>query len=1089
MKIEYDFPAIPWLIPKPEAEGGCEVLSLDGEWHCRYGTDFAELVSTADYADWETVPVPCFMGRRRNKTLHEKCYAYKKRLDIKKEWRDKSLILRFESVNGFTTVYIDGESVAYHENGFLAWQVDLTKWAGREKIEMTITVDETLDKVSSFSQGGIMRSVALYVLPKNHVTQISTNTRLDSQHRHGVLEMAYALSAPEEDSRLVLTLTDPYGIETARCELPMAKAEQRFTLPVEHAIQWDAEHPFLYTLTLDVEKNGGTTERVIHRQGFRQITRAGNRLYVNGREVKLRGACRHEISAHEGRTVSRELIEMDVKLFKAANCNYIRTSHYPPSEYFLQLCDEYGMYVEDEAPLAFIARTLDYTQRDPAQTDRYLSVWAELYARDGSHPSVIMWSLCNESFGGYNFDLLNRFAQHRDPTRPTKFSYPMTVRQEHAPVDIWSIHYSNWNEDLSEKRDNVSVPGELQRDLPVLHDEYVHVPCYNRTEMRRDPNIHSFWGTGIKKYWDSIWNTPGALGGAIWAGIDETDIFRGGETRLEWGIIDIWRRPKPEHYMTRKAYSPLVVKALPCADGQPAILQIENRFCHTNLNEVEIDGRYGDERFLVKGPECLPFEKRAFVLPLTAKAGAVLELQFIAPTGEVVDEYRFIPAEKKEVLPSRPAKAPVLSESDTEIAIDGDGFSFRFSKKEGQLVEAQRDNETVLIGGPIMHMPYFKLGAWKCRKINAKAKGDEVVVTIVGGYKDSADVAFVLTFDGDGGFTTRYTIKKLHRMLPHSEKLRVGVDCGGLDELGVCYIAPSGTDTFHWQRKGDYTVYPQDHISRNEGIAARYSESTPFGQKPTIPWNKEVKRYILNGRYDVDYKGTNDFRSMKPTLLKGEVYNIAGKCAAQVLSDGSHALRLEVAEPFEAIILCTDERVKLSGKWTPREDNRGSLSGVEMWSHEAGAAAEITFEGTGIVWYGPEDTVYGIAKVYVDGELQDARVNQRVQGVDFPGSAPGYDKKYNYPIFSVADLPKGKHTLHIEVTGEKVPDAGDAYIVLDYFRILTGQREEPVKILALNDYNYPHIAWGNYTRPAVMVEEGYTNGIAMKIVKREEKHP
>src|SRR5699024_278811 len=116
----------------------------------------------------------------------------------------------------------------------------------------------------------------------------------------------------------------------------------------------------------------------------------------------------------------------------------------------------------------------------------------------------------------------------------------------HEPVDVWSIHYTNQDVDLSEKRDNVSVGLMEGKDVPVIHDEYAHIPCYNREEHRRDPNVRNFWGESIKKFWDKIWNTKGALGGAIWAGIDETDVYSSGNTQLEWGIIDIWRRRKPE---------------------------------------------------------------------------------------------------------------------------------------------------------------------------------------------------------------------------------------------------------------------------------------------------------------------------------------------------------------------------------------------------------------------------------------------------------------------------------------------------------------------------------------------------------------
>ena len=352
--------------------------------------------------------------------------------------------------------------------------------------------------------------------------------------------------------------------------------------------------------------------------------------------------CRHEISPRNGRALTNELIEQDVALFKEANCNYIRTSHYPPSEYFLDQCDEHGIYVEDELALAFIARTLPYTQRDPKETNRYLSHFAETMARDYNHPCVIIWSLCNESFGGHNFDLLNRFAHLKDPTRMTKFSYPMTIREEHEMPDIWSIHYSEYNADLAGKKDNLSVGGAPGKDMPVLHDEYVHVACYNREEMRRDPNIRSYWGESIRIFWDNIWNTEGALGGAIWAGIDETDLYDGGNGQMEWGIIDVWRRKKPEFYMTRKAYSPIkVIHSEVKAQEKKVLLIIENRFCHTNLNEVKVKWKCGDESGIWKLPECAPGKVIKVLLSLeNAEDQSPVTLKFLDGNDCQIDEMK-----------------------------------------------------------------------------------------------------------------------------------------------------------------------------------------------------------------------------------------------------------------------------------------------------------------------------------------------------------------------------------------------------------------------------------------------------------------
>ncbi len=973
------------------------------------------------------------------------------------------------------------------------------------------------------------------------------------------------------------------------------------SLSVEDPILWDAEHPLLYRLVTELYRGEEKLETLEKRTGLRQIERRGNRLYVNGREVKLRGTCRHEISPRSGRALTRELIRKDVELFKEANCNYIRTSHYPPSAYFLELCDEQGIYVEDEMALAFVAKTTLYSQRDPEQTGRFLSHFTELLARDYNHPSVIIWSLANESFGGYNFDLLNRYIHRKDPTRMTKFSYPMTIQEEHEMPDIWSIHYSEYDTDLGKKRDNVSVGHAPGRDMPVLHDEYIHVCCYNREELRRDPAIRTFWGESIRIFWDKIWHTDGALGGAIWAGIDETDIYDGGNTQLEWGIIDVWRRRKPEFYMTRKAYSPLkILHSELIMEEKMALLVVENRFCHTNLREVCMSWKWGGRSGRMYLPEAVP--GKAVKVLLSLESGKLEEgkleagkpedgkpedglwIEFLDANGWKVDELlveerkgrKALRAGRKEDTGTcradgsvscgttqgtkagqkeSPVSGIAIRETTGEVILEGtdtlEGTAFRFAfdrktgllkglwvregsapvrageKKGGSELEAGEEAgatgqnvrelaseeagwQRLLMGGPILNVPYLKLGEWYLTSFGVKETGTGVEVTIEGGYRDTLAVTFRIFLAAGGVFTTSYMLGSLKKPLPKALKLRVGVDGGGLDELGVAYLADPSMDTLDFERNFDpdrewgYAWYPEDHISRRKGIAHRFTRENVWGQEPVTEWGQDMRDDILYGRYDAMYQGSNDFRSTKEDVSRAGLHAAQGKGAILVLGkDGAGAVlgnlphadaqipvspahvRLEVLDPEEWKIKDTDSRIRYTGTWYAVEDKKESDHGTEMWSREKGARAECSFTGTGIVWYGPQDTTYGMANVYVDGDLAAGRLSQRVSGVDFPCSSAGYDKKYHLPIFSIDGLAHGEHTLAIEVCGEKAEDASDTYIVIDYLRVLTGVRTEPVRLNVNQDFAYPHISWGNYRKPPILIEEGTCGRVVMQAVWEE----
>jgi len=1105
MNLRYKEPQIPRLVPKPSFVRGAAnpVMLLDGSWKVKHTDDLAKARTDENWTGWTDITVPSDMSIYRNSAAWTGLYVYKKLVTVPDEMANMDFILRFEGVNGFAKVYIDENFTAEHKNGFVAWNHNITRFInGKKRFVITVEVDDKSDKVCYFNHGGIIRSVMIYALPKNHFTMLHTTTTMKSSRTLWNLKIHFDVSAHSEGIRYKFELVDAEG-KTIQDNIPVVQLPGGANaglaeINVQNPLLWDAEHPFLYYIRASVCSGDEVLQQVTHRFGFRQITRVDNRLFVNGDEVKLHGACRHETSPLNGRALTRELIEQDVALFKEANCNYIRTSHYPPSEYFLELCDEKGIYVEDELDMAFIARTLDYTQRDPEHTERYLSVFAELLARDYSHPCVLIWSLCNESFGGYNFDLMNRFAHRMDPTRPTKFSYPMTMRQEHEPADIWSIHYSNLEEDLSKKCDNVSVGYSPGKDVPVIHDEYAHIPCYNRTEHRRDPNVRNFWGESIKRFWDRIWNTEGALGGAIWAGIDETDLFVGGNVSLEWGIIDIWRRKKPEHYLTRKAYSPLLLRPETIEINDDKLsFEVENRFCHTNLSEINMVWSWGNHSEKTVCPDAKPGDcKRVYItIPREAKLNEPINISFIDSFGLQVDEYRIVPEDYPDTDKKKTDKSHHVSDGNdasicyfedcNKFTLSGDFFTLTFDKKTGLLKSGSIKDETVLTGGPFLNTPYLKLGEWTMSLFDIiSRKPFKCEIKISGSYGAQIDVTFVITVFADGTMHTRYTVDNLKVPLPKQIKLRVGVDCGGLDEIGVYYMASPSMDTLQWKRKGLWTVYPDDHIGRCEGIAKKKSAGSEFGKKPEIPWCEEMKSYILNGKYDVDYRGTNDFRSLKENIVSASLYKAGGAGEIEAVSDGSHSVRMEIQEPDNRIVTNDDPRIVYKGDWYRMEDYSGSLNGTEMWTKEAGAYAEFTFEGTGIVWYGPVDTIYGIARVYIDGVLMDNAINQQVNGVDFPGSAAGCDKKYNYPVYSITGLEYKEHTIRIEATGQKSRGAKDSYIVLDHFRVICEDNEEPIRFIINNDYNYPHIAWGNYCKPAVIIGTGYSGSAAMRLKSR-----
>ncbi|MGW1128032.1 glycoside hydrolase family 2 protein [Streptomyces sp. NPDC002526] len=347
--------------------------------------------------------------------------------------------------------------------------------------------------------------------------------------------------------------------------------QQQAAIPVAAPLKWDAEHPNLYTLTAAFTV-GGVTETVTRRSGFRQVEVEGNQLVVNGKPVHLLGVCHHSITEKQGRSTNAAMEEQAARLYKEANCNYIRTSHYPPTPALLDWADRLGLYVEVEAPVCFQQKTVD----DPAYAEQYMTQFAEMIERDRSHACVVEWSVGNESGMGRNFASENTYAHETDPSRPTVFE-DMGQSNGGNQTDIYSGHYPSLQ----------NANGNARQ--PIQYGEFAHVPCYNTGTLQTDPGVRDFWGHSIAKLAAKFRATNGVVGGAIWTAIDEVFHLPNGPVGYgEWGIIDLWRRRKPEFWLTQKAFSPVQIEdgvLTGQTPGGAVSVPVKNWHDHTNLGE------------------------------------------------------------------------------------------------------------------------------------------------------------------------------------------------------------------------------------------------------------------------------------------------------------------------------------------------------------------------------------------------------------------------------------------------------------------------------------------------------------------------
>ena len=1083
MKEERIWPR-PQIIPLPRQTMEIErpVRSLnEAAWKiCRNpGADFWR--EEAEDVLWEDTVIPM------QQSASSEEYAYACELEIPEEWAAGRIFLRFDGVNCLTRVFVDGNAAGEHYGGFVSWDCEITQFAasgGRHRLVLGVRDDP--GGICPFHFGGIIRDVSLAVLPMTYLGHLHGDVSFDEAYMDAELTVHAALRGG--NGLLSLSLCPPQGEEFLLGEEELKEGEEfSASYPIKAPVKWDSEHPNLYTLTARVMEDGACTEIACRRIGFRQIRREGSQVYLNGDLLKLRGINRHDIHPVTGRAITHELVEKDVRLFKEANINFIRTSHYPPRPDFLDLCDEYGIYVEDETAVAFLGQEIDCRENDPEFTGKFMNQFAELLERDRSHPSVILWSLANESFWGRNLAMENAYAHQEDPGRLTIFSYPITQREEDDRADIWSMHYAAWEQDPAALVDSFDRSCHEPVPWPVLHDESTHIPCYDRTDQRRDPGVRDFWGETISRFWDKLWYAPGVLGCAIWAGVDE--VWQGkGRWGAPWGILDGWRRKKPEFWHVRKAYSPIRLEgeARPC--GEAVCLTVENRFNHTNLREVEVTWRCGENCGSMKGPDLAPREKGSLLIPVPYQKGDVLTLEFTDPFGnKVEDACRQLDAPVPG-LPVCMAGAPSLREEKGGLIVEGDQFRLHFSTETGLITAGYVQKELVLTGGPYLHLTGLALAPWKADSFRWEGKPDCAAVFLSGSY-GKVRVRFEIRIDRTGFMETLYEVSDMPYASPRRLAMRVGddTDSGGYEEVGIRFLVPGEMDTLSWKKKGLWDTYPDWHIGRLQGSAAKHGPKGCAGPDaaPDRDWQLEERDPVLFGPFDTGRRGTRDFASLKSRIFRASMgYGEKGQ-AFTVLSDGTDSIRARLTHNPDFIINKEDPRVVYHGSWQKQRTGYSSMDGTELWSNRKGDTCTCHFSGTGCAWIASYDILGGMAEVRVDGKLMEDSLSLGVRLLT-PGIARGYEKDPGRLVYAAEGLPEGEHTLTITVKGERAPGSMGAYVFVDHFLVFGEGDYGDTQLIIDSEFNYPELSWGCYTKPPVRVSSGYSRRIYTRLGREED---
>ncbi|AOM75904.1 glycoside hydrolase family 2 protein [Pedobacter steynii] len=884
-------------VPALVANVKSPVLSLNGTWDFEYKTQQGKIQVPGE---WE------MQGYHVDSAQHA---SYTTSFELPADWKDKRIKLRFDGVSSHCEVLLNGKLLGTHEGGFVIFEMDASPAvkAGTNKLEVrvaSLTISDKLGCVSQYAAhtvGGILRKVTLTALPELNIAEIYPQVRFDEHFQHAKLRIDYQVLNESKwpgEVALKFILLDREGKEVSISGNSVEKKNLRpamdfkgsLNLAVHQPEKWDTEHPYLYTLVSRLISKGRVIQENRQKLGFRQIDIRGNQFFVNNKPIKLHGANRHDISTLGGRSISEALNRKDAELFRNANCNYIRTSHYPPSEEFLAACDSLGMFVEAEAAITWVEHHAspiwkEWNYLNPDFVPHFLRANFENIRGNRNHPSIVIWSIANESRWSPLWDKVNKEVKKYDPLRPTAF-HDQTYggfNNAGSKADIRNIHYPG-----------LGGPEQTDKftDRPVLFGEYCHVQTYNRLEEVTDPYVRADWGRMLHQMYNKMYTHQACLGGAIWAGID--DIFHKPDSTIvgygPWGsVLDGWRREKPEFISVRKSYAPFVITNLKEARPKNGVLllKIENRYNFANLKE-------GQLRYHVDGVS------KSATMDIPARSSGELELQvpenakvvnitFTDPRGFVTQEEQLILSAAGTVIPAESNVKVKLKKSAEGVVLSRGAQKYTFDKTTGRVT----DNE-VLGGIAMMVVPmngddggaphiagnnyqrnikpirYQPEGNWKTSMLSSSADKESATVTVEGSYKYLKG-AFNYKFLADGTIEIEYHFKVMDTVKINPR------------QWGLAFELPSGFQHLNYSSKGYWSVYPENDIARTAGdiqarpVHQKYVEAAL--QVPVGPWAA-----------DANDLGSRDFRSTKANIYHARLSNDKGD-QLTVYSDGTQSAR------------------------------------------------------------------------------------------------------------------------------------------------------------------------------------------------------
>jgi len=885
---------------------------LNGNWQFYYAEN-PELVPEGFCApeyrsmDWSTIPVPgCWQMYGYGTPQYTSCPypfpfdppyvpidnpvgCYRRNFRVEKAWNGKKIFLVFEGVDSAFHVWVNGRQAGYSQGSHLHSEFDITDFVHSGENLLAVQVYQWaagsyLEDQDKWRLSGIFRDVYLLATPAVRVRDIFAVPYFDEFFQDAELDVTLALKNETEcaagEHFLELHLLD--DDERVICEkqyehaLTPSGGEEvaaQISLAISAPRQWTAEDPNLYTLLFVLkDAQGMVMETGAIRVGFRVIHIQEGKLHVNGKPIIIKGVNRNEFDPDFGFTVTVESMVKDILLMKQNNINTVRTSHYPNDSRWLELCDRYGLYVIDETDLethgCLLAGDEGYLAKLPEWQEAFVDRMRRMVHRDKNHPSVIIWSLGNESGYGPNHDAMAEWVRQYDTSRPIHYE-----RAQDAPiVDIVSSMYP--------AVDTIIEEGKKDDPRPYLMVEFGHAMGNAVGNM--------------KEYWDAVYTYPRLLGGLIWEwadhgirkrdpdgseqyyyGGDFGDSPHSGHFCID-GLLFPDRRVKSSLIEYKKAIEPVKIVPVDMAAG---LVKLVNRYDFLSLDRLStnwtlfMDGAVVEEGVLTL-PEIAAGQEQTVRIPFRQpqqKIGAEYWLRVSltlrhstlwAEKGHEVAWEEFpLPGQSAAVPSLLLAAMPTLEirEIGSIVRVAGLDFVLEFDKFHGriaswsmqglpllseglsvQLWRAPLDND-VNLAKDWRKSGYDQLQS-STRKVEFTSHTRDgrisavqfVVDAVIGAKANSPSFGSrtIYTLYGSGDLMVTEKLTPIQENLPP------------MPRIGMQFVMPSGFDHFAWYGKGPHESYEDRKESAKLGIyrGTVQEQSIPYikpqenGNKTDVRW-------------------------------------------------------------------------------------------------------------------------------------------------------------------------------------------------------------------------------------------------------------